>query len=361
MHRVGRRSFNLGIRSDIARQASKLRYLESLRSNRDYCRQRHARRQTGDDNSFGDSSDRPSPWKHGTLHSGPATCAGTGRGDGGTVHWGAGLARGYLNRPDLTAERFVPDPYGKKAGARLYRTGDLGKWREDGNIEFWGRKDDQVKIGGYRVELNEVERALREYDGVMEALVVAPETQFGDRRLVAYVVMHKKNVGESRGLRAYLQAKLPEYMVPTTCVEIERLPLTLNGKVDRSALGTCIENSLSDRGTHMPPQTSTERLLCEIWAKTLGVNPIGTNDNFFDLGGDSISKPANRSPRTTGRGTDKCQGHFSIPDRCCASCARRECGAISIGIRDATSGRRSGVNTHSAKILRVRAFRALAL
>ena len=202
---------------------------------------------------------------------------------------GAGLARGYLNRPDLTAERFVPDPYGKKAGARLYRTGDLGKWREDGNIEFLGRVDDQVKIRGYRIELGEIEAVLREHAGVGEAVVVAREEEGREKRLVGYVVARQGEEAPGAGdLRKHLAGRLPEYMMPTAFVFLERMPLTPNGKLDRRALPAPDQGRPEQEQGYVGPRTPTEELLCGIWAKVLRLERVGVEDNFFEMGGHSL-------------------------------------------------------------------------
>ena len=155
----------------------------------------------------------------------------------GELHIGGeGLARGYLNRPDLTAEKFIPDPFSDTPGARLYKTGDLARYRPDGNIEFLGRIDHQVKIRGFRIELGEIESTLAQHPGVREAVVVAREDDSGDKRLVAYLVGTPQTELEVGALRAFLKAKLPEYMVPAAFVMLDALPLTPNGKVDRKGL-----------------------------------------------------------------------------------------------------------------------------
>ncbi|MES1240102.1 MAG: amino acid adenylation domain-containing protein [Acidobacteriota bacterium] len=198
---------------------------------------------------------------------------------------GDGLARGYLGRPDLTAERWIPDPLGE-AGQRLYRTGDLARVRPDGRIEFLGRIDHQVKIRGFRVELGEVEAALSRIEGVVACVVVAREDGQGAKRLVAYLAGGADSVD---GLRERLLEELPSYMVPSAFVLLEALPLTPNGKVDRKALPEPDWDRI-DRGTDcVAPRTPTEELLAAVWSEVLGVARIGVQDDFFALGGDSIS------------------------------------------------------------------------
>jgi amino acid adenylation domain-containing protein len=199
---------------------------------------------------------------------------------------GTGVARGYWNRPELTAERFVADPFAQEPGARMYRTGDLGRWRADGNIEFVGRNDFQVKIRGFRIELGEIEARLREHAGVREAMVVARE-EAGDKRLVAYYTAKEASTEVSvEELRAHLTAKLPEYMVPSGWVQLETLPLTPNGKLDRKALPAPAAQSYA-RG-YEEPQGEVERQIAGIWAEILKLDRVGRQDNFFELGGHSL-------------------------------------------------------------------------
>jgi amino acid adenylation domain-containing protein len=205
---------------------------------------------------------------------------------------GAGVARGYLNRPELTAERFLPDPFTPEPEARMYRTGDLARWLADGTIEFLGRNDFQVKIRGFRIELGEIEARLAEHPAVREAVVVAREDTPGDKRLVAYYTASpigetEKGMIGAEQLRAHLSASLPEYMVPAAYVRLESLPLTPNGKLDRKALPAPEADSYSTRG-YEPPQGEVETRLAAIWAEVLKLDRVGRHDNFFDLGGHSL-------------------------------------------------------------------------
>ncbi len=205
---------------------------------------------------------------------------------------GAGVARGYLNRAELTAERFVRDPFTKAGEGRMYRTGDLGRYLADGNIEFLGRNDQQVKIRGFRIELGEIEARLAEHEWVREAVVVARENASGEKRLVAYVVAAEAMAGSETEnlagkLRAYLTGCLPEYMVPAAIVRLEALPLTPNGKLDRKALPQPEGDAYAVRG-YEAPQGEIEEKLAEMWQKLLGVERVGRQDQFFDLGGHSL-------------------------------------------------------------------------
>ena len=201
---------------------------------------------------------------------------------------GDGVARGYLNRPELTAERFIPDPFSEEPGARLYKTGDLVRYRADGNIEFLGRLDDQVKIRGYRIELGEIELALIQHQSVRECVAVAREDVPGDRRLVAYVVTTGGEPLRINKLRAFLKEKLPDYMVPSSFVVVDALPVTLNGKVDRKALPAPDRERPDLESGFTAARTPSEKVLAQIWADVLKLESVGINDNFFDLGGDSI-------------------------------------------------------------------------
>ncbi|MBV9927466.1 MAG: amino acid adenylation domain-containing protein [Acidobacteria bacterium] len=204
----------------------------------------------------------------------------------GELHIGGpGLARGYVNRPELTAERFVPHPFSKEPGARLYRTGDLVRYRADGVIEFVGRLDNQVKLRGFRIEPGEIEATLRQHPAVADAAVIVREAQEGDKRLVAYVAGTGADASE---LRAFLRRKLPEYMVPSAFIVLERLPLNANGKLDRAALPDAPAQAAASAANAEAHRTPVEELLAGIWASVLGVERVGADDNFFDLGGHSL-------------------------------------------------------------------------
>ncbi|WP_413471445.1 amino acid adenylation domain-containing protein, partial [Streptomyces sp. MB09-02B] len=197
---------------------------------------------------------------------------------------GVQLARGYLNRPGQSASRFVANPL-EGPGERMYRTGDVVRWNRGGDLEFISRVDDQVKIRGFRVELGEVESALSRHPGVSEAVAVVREDRPGDRRLVAYLVAGAGPVPTDAELRGHLQHTLPDYMVPSAFVRLDELPLTANGKLDRGRLPAPDYATLS---TGRAPGTPREELLCELFAETLGLESVGVDDGFFDLGGDSI-------------------------------------------------------------------------
>src|SRR5271166_5486518 len=203
---------------------------------------------------------------------------------------GDGVARGYFNRPELTAEKFIANPFRDAPEARLYKTGDLCRWLPDGNIEYLGRIDHQVKLRGFRIELGEIESRLAQHTAVKECVVAVREGEVGDKRLVAYVVAKGAaggGAGVREALKAHLKQSLPEYMVPAVFVFLEALPLTPNGKVDRKALPEPREGDLFQEA-YVAPRTERERVLARIWSDLLGVERVGLDDNFFALGGDSI-------------------------------------------------------------------------
>jgi acyl carrier protein len=200
---------------------------------------------------------------------------------------GDGLARGYIGRPELTAEKFVPHPYSRHLGARLYRTGDLVRYREDGNIEFLKRMDQQVKVRGFRVELGEIESTLNQYGAVVESVVVDRKDSSGDIRLIAYFVPEVGVEPTSLELLTFLQEKLPSYMLPSAFIAIKEIPLTPNGKVDRRALPAPEQIEVSTAG-FIAPRTEMEQLVAEIWCEILGITQVGADSNFFDLGGHSL-------------------------------------------------------------------------
>ncbi|MDF0674714.1 MAG: amino acid adenylation domain-containing protein [Nitrospira sp.] len=199
---------------------------------------------------------------------------------------GEGLARAYHDRPDLTAMKFIPDPFSPVEGGRLYRTGDLARYRPDGTIEFAGRGDQQVKIRGYRIEPGEIEARLLEHPAVQDAIVLAREAVTGDMLMVAYVVQ-RENAQDTTALREFLKERLPEYMIPSATIVLTGFPLTPNGKVDRKALPMPdVTGQLAHQ--YVAPRSPTEELLCGIWANVLQVAQVGVHDNFFDLGGHSL-------------------------------------------------------------------------
>jgi amino acid adenylation domain-containing protein len=202
---------------------------------------------------------------------------------------GEGLARGYVNRPELTAERFIPHPFSPEPGARLYMTGDLARYLPDGNIEFLGRLDHQVKIRGFRIEPGEIEAVLGQHPAVHQAVVLSREEQPGDKRLVAYVVPTRERTPTVDELRRFLHPKLPEYMVPSAFMLLHSLPLTPSGKIDRHALPAPDQLCPSGGSTFVAPRTPVEGVLPGIWAEVLGLEQVGAYDNFFEIGGHSLT------------------------------------------------------------------------
>jgi len=212
---------------------------------------------------------------------------------------GAGLARGYLNRPELTADRFILNPFSDEPSSRLYKTGDLARYLSDGNIEFLGRSDQQVKIRGFRIELGEIEAAIGQHPAVREAIALVREDNPGDKRLVAYIVANSELRGGHgdtdpthsefiNHLRVFLKQKLPQYMIPSAFVLLEAMPLTPNGKIDRRSLRAPDINRAEFESNFTEPRTPDEQLIAEIWAEVLGLERVGIHDNFFELGGHSL-------------------------------------------------------------------------
>lgn len=198
------------------------------------------------------------------------------------------LGRGYCNRPDLTAERFVPEPFSGRPGARMYRTGDLARYYPDGNIEYLRRMDQQQKIRGFRIEPGEVEAALEQHPKISKAVVVVREDAPGDKRLVAYILAQSGQTVTSRELQHVLRLNLPDFMVPSAFVLMEAFPLTPNGKVDRGALPPPGSNRVESGDDYVAPRNQAEQIIARIWCDVLQLEKVGVHDNFFDLGGQSL-------------------------------------------------------------------------
>jgi amino acid adenylation domain-containing protein/non-ribosomal peptide synthase protein (TIGR01720 family) len=201
---------------------------------------------------------------------------------------GIGVGRGYLSDAQRTAEAFVPDTFGEEPGARLYKTGDLARYLPDGTLQFLGRIDQQVKIRGNRIELGEIQAVLCDHPSVREAVAIARESVPGDTRIIAYLVPDPNQPVAVSDVRRFLKERLPEYMIPSTIILLERLPLTPNGKVDLRALPTPEADRSGLEVTYVAPRTATELVLASIWGQVLRLDQVGTHDNFFELGGDSI-------------------------------------------------------------------------
>jgi len=201
---------------------------------------------------------------------------------------GAGVGLGYLNRPNLTAEKFIPDPFSQEPDARLYRTGDLVRYLPDGNVEFLGRMDNQVKVHGYRIELGEIDAVLSKHPDVKEAVTIVREDAPGEKRLVAYLLARENRSPNTSELRRYLKKTLPEYMVPIAYVILEAFPLTPNGKINRRALPAPEPSRPELDKPYISPRSPAEQFLADLWQQVLKIEKIGVEDNFFELGGDSI-------------------------------------------------------------------------
>jgi amino acid adenylation domain-containing protein len=209
-------------------------------------------------------------------------------GESGEIYTaGDGVARGYLNNPAETAEKFLPDPFAENPDERMYRTGDLARWTEDGDAEFLGRIDNQVKILGHRIEPGEIETVLTMHQGVKHVSVVAQTDENGTKRLIAYYACSSEVGPTPRALRQFLQGKLPQYMVPSLFVALESLPLSTNGKVDRSALPAPVFGAADGASTEGPTNELDQTVL-DLWRRVLRVERVGLDDNFFDIGGDSL-------------------------------------------------------------------------
>ena len=201
---------------------------------------------------------------------------------------GAGVASRYHQRPDLTAGRFVPDPFASQAGSRMYRTGDRGRWLADGRLEHLGRLDHQVKVRGYRVEPGEIEAVLARIQGVRQSVVMARQLAAGDTRLLAYVVYRPGEDLTASEVRRFLRQSLPDYMIPSVVVPVDAIPLTPNGKVDRLALPDPFLDAVVEVAVREPPAPGMEQLLAQLWREILKIDHVGAEDNFFDLGGHSL-------------------------------------------------------------------------
>lgn len=201
---------------------------------------------------------------------------------------GKGIARGYLNKPELTAQKFIPNSFSNEPGECLYKTGDLARYRCDGTLEFLGRIDNQVKLRGFRIELGEIEAALLEHQGVQESVVVLQEDVSSNQRLVAYIVLNAELSTSISELSQFLKQKLPEYMVPSAYIQLDALPLTSNGKIDRKAFAVVEEFRPELEVTYVPPTTEVEQTIAAVWQEVLHLEKVGIHDNFFDIGGHSL-------------------------------------------------------------------------
>jgi acyl carrier protein len=201
---------------------------------------------------------------------------------------GAGLSRNYLNRSELTAERFIPDPFSGEVGARLYKSGDLARYLPNGDLEFLGRMDEQVKVRGYRIESGDIEAALNKCPGVRESVVTLHEDGHNDQQLVAYVVETDSGSLTTTRLHGFLKDLLPDYMVPALFVMLDILPLTANGKVDKRALPAPGQSRPELADAYVGPRSAIEEVLVGIWSEVLHVEQVGIFDNFFELGGHSL-------------------------------------------------------------------------
>ena len=199
------------------------------------------------------------------------------------------MARGYLNRPDLTAAVFIPDFLSGEPGGRLYKTGDRARYLPDGNVEFLARLDHQIKIRGLRVELGEIEAALKQHPAVHECLVLAGNSAAGPERLSAFIVWRREPPATNAELRKFLQRNLPDHMLPRAFVTLEKMPLTPNGKVDRQALAALDVLTVQPENAFVPPRNPVEEALVEIWREVLELDRVSIHDDFFEIGGHSLT------------------------------------------------------------------------
>jgi acyl-CoA synthetase (AMP-forming)/AMP-acid ligase II/acyl carrier protein len=197
------------------------------------------------------------------------------------------LARGYLNQPELTAEKFIADPFSSEPARKLYKTGDLVRYLPGGEIVFMGRLDNQVKLRGFRIELGEIENAIRQYHGIQQVFIMVRDDRPGDKRLVAYIIPASGTILEVDKLRSFLREKIPAHLIPSAFVMIDTFPLTVNGKIDWKALPAPDQGTLGDREL-VAPRNTAEQILCQIWMSVLGRDRLSVEDNFFDIGGNSL-------------------------------------------------------------------------
>jgi acyl carrier protein len=200
---------------------------------------------------------------------------------------GHGVTAGYLGRPDLTGERFIADPFRDEAGAKMYRTGDLVRWRHDGELEYFQRIDNQVKIRGFRIELGEIEAGLLTHPNILEAAVAVHSYDITDKRLVAYMRFAPGKSIPNIELRKYLREIVPDYMIPQLFIELEKMPLTPNGKIDRKSLPEPVQNLVQQK-RQIAPRTEIEKVISTIWCELLKLDSISIDDHFFDIGGHSL-------------------------------------------------------------------------
>ena len=245
----------------------------------------------------------------------------------GELHIGGdGLALGYFNRPELTQEKFIPDPFRQEPGARLYKTGDLARYLPNGLLQYLNRSDNQVKVRGFRIELGEIEAVLAQHPAIRQPVVVVREDSAGDKRIVAYVVYQPVEAPTASELRKFLRGLLPDYMVPHLFVDLEVLPLTQNGKIDRRALPDPFQESSAPAEEYTAPRTPMEVFLADVWREVLKIERVGLRDNFFDLGGHSLlsMQVAYRIEKKTGRKLNPRSMVFQNLEQIAAECGGGE-------------------------------------